>query len=148
VVDSIIRDFVFCPNILLDAAIITKFYYTLINSYNTRCVAKHGIWGPEYTEKLTASGGLLVPPMSDISRRHCQRLSQCWCHNHKNAENKNAAVAERLRDVSCLSVLNSTLPWARWAVFIIVSSDLPVRTIIIILNSVLFSSVYLYALLS
>jgi len=66
----------------------TKSYSTLTNSYNTLCIAKHGILDPEYTEKLTASagdfvlqtpyrgsalwGGGLVPPMLDINRRHCR----------------------------------------------------------------------------
>jgi len=41
----------------------TKFYYTmtLTNSYNTLFLTKHGILGPEYTEKLTASEELRSP---------------------------------------------------------------------------------------
>ena len=38
----------------------TKSYSTLTNSYNTLCIAKHGILDPEYTEKLTASAGDFV----------------------------------------------------------------------------------------
>jgi len=52
-VDNIIRDFVFCPKILLHAAISQNPTTTLTNSYKTLRAAKHDILGPEYTEKLT-----------------------------------------------------------------------------------------------
>jgi len=85
----------------------TKSYYTLTNSYNTLCVAKDDILGPEYTQNLTASGGLRPPGslpglcpwtalgesprppaspplMSGINRRHCiqRRLRLKLCTNN------------------------------------------------------------------
>jgi len=52
---TILLETLYCPKILLHTAI-SQNPTTLTNSYNTLCVAKHGILGHEYTEKLTPSG--------------------------------------------------------------------------------------------
>jgi len=82
VVDNIIRDFVFCPKIMLHTCCnFTKSYYTLTNFYNTLFVAKHGILGPRPTEKLTASGGLPGDcpwtPLGDGLPDPCLASRQC-----------------------------------------------------------------------
>ena len=61
-VDNIIRDFVFCPKIVLHAAISQN--PTTHKFLQHICVGKHSLLGPEYTEKLTASGVLCFCPQT------------------------------------------------------------------------------------
>ena len=72
-VDSIIRDFAFCPKILLHAAVSQNPSYTLTNSYNKLCIAKHSmrIYRVAYNFCRTSSVGLRLPDSLPGAPRHC-----------------------------------------------------------------------------